>query len=194
MTGRSTASPSSTASTCRRTGGSPVASVGMMLRERTTARLRLRPVAMADLDDFVELETELRARQEPPRRPPDPADSARYLAAFVEHWERDGLGYWAALTADGAIAGYGGVQSKRRRGTACWNLYFRVRPALWGRGLATEIAREAVAVAALARPELPVLAETRPDNAGAIRVAERAGLVRQPDADGYAVLVRDPVT
>jgi RimJ/RimL family protein N-acetyltransferase len=145
---------------------------------------------MDDLEAFVALESSLRAREEPPREPPAIAESARYLAEFTRVWERGELGYWTILF-QGRIAGFGGVQPKLWRERDCWNLYYRVAPALWGLGIATETAREAIAAAAAVHPAWPVVVETRPWNATAIRVAERAGLSRQETRadDEYAVLL-----
>ncbi len=160
--------------------------------ERTTPRLRLRRVSMEDLDAFHGLEVALRAREDRPRQPPSRADSARYLAAFCDVWERGELGYWTILL-EGQVAGFGGVRAKQWRGRQCWNLYYRVAPALWGLGIATEMAGEAIAAAWSVHPDWPILAETRPGNLPAIRVAERVGLVRQPPRpdDEYAVLIRE---
>ncbi|GGP69423.1 GNAT family N-acetyltransferase [Saccharothrix coeruleofusca] len=158
----------------------------MPAAERTTARLRLRRVSVDDLDAFVALEAALR-----PERTPDVVASARYLSAFTDVWERGELGYWTVLL-HGEIVGFGGVQPKLWHGRRCWNLYYRVSPAHWGKGIATEVAREAVAAAREARPDWPVLVETRPWNAAAIRVAERVGLIRREDRDGYAVLLAEP--
>ncbi|WP_433871581.1 GNAT family N-acetyltransferase [Saccharopolyspora sp. CA-218241] len=162
----------------------------MVSIERTTGRLRLRPVRGADLDAFVGLETALRAREAPPRAAPDRDESARFLDAFVRAWADGPLGYWA-VERDDQVVGFGGVQPKEWRGQRCWNLYYRVDPGWWGRGIATEVAREAIAAGAEARPGWPVLVETRPGNTAAIRVAERAGLVRQDarPGDEYAVLL-----
>ncbi|MGM1059492.1 GNAT family N-acetyltransferase [Saccharothrix sp. Mg75] len=158
---------------------------------RSTPRLRLRRVVADDLDAFVALEAALRSREAPPRDPPDRAESARYLDAFTAVWERGELGYWA-MVFRGRVAGFGGVQPKPWRGRRCWNLYYRVHPDLWGLGLATETAREAVAAARGAHPSWPVLVETRPDNAAAVAVAERVGLTRREPEDGWAVLLLDP--
>ncbi|HWE90457.1 MAG TPA: GNAT family N-acetyltransferase [Pseudonocardiaceae bacterium] len=165
----------------------------MACYERSTARLRLRRVTMDDLAAFVALETALRAQENPPREPPASTESARYLAAFTQVWDGGELGYWTILR-DGRIAGFGGVAPKLWRDRRCWNLYYRVAPACWGLGIATEMAREAIAVAATVHPQWPVLVETRPHNTAAIRVAERAGLRRQetPADDKYAVLLREP--
>ena len=157
---------------------------------RSTSRLLLRRVAMDDLAAFVALETTLRALEEPPRDPPDAADSARYLAAFAQVWDEGELGYWT-IVVHGRVAGFGGVQPKLWRGRRCWNLYYRLAPEFQGQGIATETAREAIAAGFDDHPDWPVLVETRPWNTGAIKVAERAGLVRQaaqPD-DDYAVLL-----
>ncbi|MEV1290150.1 GNAT family N-acetyltransferase [Micromonospora sp. NPDC049679] len=158
--------------------------------ERRTARLRLRRVTMDDLEAFVALESALRAREEPPREPPATAQSARYLAAFTEVWDRGELGYWT-IVFQGRIAGFGGVQPKLWRERHCWNLYYRVAPEFWGLGIATEMAREAIAAAAVVHPAWPVVVETRAWNTAAIRVAERAGLIRQEARadDDYAVFL-----
>ncbi|XVV03952.1 GNAT family N-acetyltransferase [Actinosynnema sp. CA-248983] len=155
--------------------------------ERSTARLALRRVRMSDLPAFVALESALRAAEN--RTPPDAAESAKYLRRFTEVWDRGDLGYWA-IEMTGRVVGFGGVQP---HGDA-WNLYFRVDPARHGLGIATEMAREAVTVAGEVSPEWPVRCETRPRNTAATKVAERAGLTRIGDHDGYAVLELQPLT
>ena len=174
----------------------------MIPAERTTSRLRLRRVVADDLAAFVALEAALRAREVPPRDPPDPAESARYLTAFTSVWDRGELGYWAIGFRDGGfrngglrdgVVGFGGVQPKEWRGLRCWNLYYRVHPDLWGGGVATETAREAVAAAREAHPSWPVVVETAPGNAAAVAVAERVGLTVRERGGDRAVLVLDPV-
>ncbi|GAA1947368.1 GNAT family N-acetyltransferase [Amycolatopsis minnesotensis] len=167
----------------------------MTAYERTTARLRLRRAERTDLDAFHALEIAIRREEEPPRDPPSRETSAKYLNAFVEVWEAGELGYWTMLH-EGRIAGFGGIRLITGDHGPHWNLYYRIDPALHGRGLATEMAREALALAAEIRPQWPVMVETRPGNAAAITVAERAGLTRRPYADGdpYVVLVKNPET
>jgi RimJ/RimL family protein N-acetyltransferase len=156
----------------------------MNLTERRTDRLSLRRVRDTDLDEFVALQAALDPR------PPDRAESAGYLANFARVWDEGDLGYWS-VTYEGRVAGFGGVQPKVWRGRKCWNLYYRVHPDCQGLGIAGEVAREAIAAAAEVRPEWPVVVETDPDNLAAIRVAERAGLVRLgPEAnEKYATLL-----
>jgi RimJ/RimL family protein N-acetyltransferase len=147
----------------------------------TTQRLTLHPVSMADLDDFIALHA---ADAEP--RPDDTL--TRLPEEFCATWESGGHGYWK-IVFDGRTAGFGGVKPKTWRCRNVWNLYYRIRPELRGRGLATEMARKAVSVAAGLRPGWPVLVETRPANAAAIKVAEGLGMTRHPDADGWAVFL-----
>ena len=75
-------------------------------------------------------------------------------------------------------------------GRDCWNLYYRFRTAVAGRGYATEAARRAIDEVARAAPGEPVVAQIAPDNAPSLRVAHRLGMVRRPelDHDGYLVL------
>lgn len=152
--------------------------------ERRTERLLLRRVRDTDLDEFVALQAAITAR------PPDRETSARYLSDFVRAWDHSDLGYWS-VTYEGRVVGFGGVQPKVWRGRRCWNLYYRVHPDCQGLGIAGEVTREAIAAAAEVHPEWPVLVETDPDNVAAIRVAERAGLIRLPPEENeqYATLL-----
>lgn len=96
------------------------------------------------------------------------------------------------LELDGQVIGCAGLRPLDVSGCPCWNLYYRLAPAIWGRGYAAEAAREAVKVAQTELPPRPVVARTRPSNHAAINVALRAGLTRLPeaDADGFVVLSR----
>lgn len=156
----------------------------MNLTERRTDRLLLRRVEETDLADFDALEAAIRGASPARER------SAAYLAMFLRAWEEGDLGYWSVRYQD-RVVGFGGVQPKVWRGRECWNLYYRVHPDYQGLGIAGEVARAAITAAAEVRPEWPVLVETRPDNLPAIRVAERAGLIRlgPEENEEYATLL-----
>jgi RimJ/RimL family protein N-acetyltransferase len=108
-------------------------------------------------------------------------------AAMVERWQRswaaDGLGTWVVRRpGDPAVLGYGGCTVL---GGAVWNLGYRFAPEAQGKGLATEVAQEALTQARATRPELPVIAYLLEHNTASRRTAERVGLVlrhRAPDA------------
>jgi RimJ/RimL family protein N-acetyltransferase len=113
------------------------------------------------------------------------------LFSLVDAWENE-LSYWA-VESHGLVIGFAGVEARVVLDRPCWNLYYRFKPSAWGKGFATEVAREAVAVAEAIHPVRPTVARTRAGNIPAIRVAERAGLTRRPDLDhdAYAVLTTD---
>jgi RimJ/RimL family protein N-acetyltransferase len=75
----------------------------------------------------------------------DPADTERALARWNAHWDEHGFGLLAGeLRQTGALVSRGGPQYHR-----VWpadpELGWAVEPALWGRGLATELGAAALA-------------------------------------------------
>jgi RimJ/RimL family protein N-acetyltransferase len=123
-------------------------------------------------------------RYNPAGPDPDLAASEEALRDWIERWREDGYGYWAVAVAPAtAIVGFGGVRRFSWRGREALNLYYRLAPAVWDHGYATELAQAAVGLARAHLPHLPVIARTRPANLASIRVAERAGLARRPDLD-----------
>jgi RimJ/RimL family protein N-acetyltransferase len=81
------------------------------------------------------------------------------------------------------VVGFTGVRLMPLAGRIVLNLAYRYRPEVWGRGYATEGARAAVEAAALALPDVPVVAKTTPGNVGSQRTALAAGLVRHEALD-----------
>lgn len=108
----------------------------------------------------------------------------------MEAWDATGVGYWGVEHLD-EFVGVAGLRPLVLAERDCWNLYYRLRPSVWGRGLAAEAAAQAVAFAHELDPRLPVAARTRAANLPAKRVAEKAGLHRRDDldSDGFEVLV-----
>jgi RimJ/RimL family protein N-acetyltransferase len=154
--------------------------------ERRTTRLRLRRVTEEDIASVVALSTDPRTNRHRPTGTPS-AHQARSIAeGFVEDWDENGIGYWL-VEHEGRDVGLAGIKAVSVRGVDCWNLYYRFAPEAQGRGLASEAVREAIAVARELTPAWPVVARTRADNEGAVRLARAVGLLRRPDldADGY---------
>src|SRR5207244_2171213 len=102
-----------------------------------------------------------------------------------------GVCYWT-VELEGDVIGVAGVEPREASGRRCWNLYYLFTQRVWGRGLATEVAIEAVTVANELQPAWPVVARVRPDNHASARVASRAGLKRRPDldAEGFDVYAK----
>jgi [ribosomal protein S5]-alanine N-acetyltransferase len=124
---------------------------------------------------------------------PDLAHTHRFLAPMLEHWEVHDFGYWTVLVGGGAwpggvpgsqpadggrlVAGLGGVQHHTVDGQPVLNVYFRFAPEAQGRGLAGAVLRRVADLAREVAPGRDVVVRTRPANAAARRVAERAGYV-----------------
>jgi RimJ/RimL family protein N-acetyltransferase len=123
----------------------------------------------------------------------NPAEvESKILPAYLREYQElaDGLGSFAAVEKEtGQLAGRVSLRPANSYGlTGGTELGYRLYPAFWGRGLATEGARALIA-SAFERLHLDrVVATTMADNTGSWRVLEKCGLRRvstfyYPDAD-----------
>jgi RimJ/RimL family protein N-acetyltransferase len=140
-----------------------------------TGRLDLRAVTQQDLAELYRINSDPRTWAHLPEgRHAHPVTTREWIARAVARWEEDGLSYWTArLRTTGEVVGIGGPQ---RQPPGFWNLYYRLDPAHWGRGYATELSLAARAAAAQHSPDLPFVAWIHAHNTASRRVAERLGL------------------
>ncbi|MFI2713742.1 GNAT family N-acetyltransferase [Micromonospora sp. NPDC018662] len=151
--------------------------------ELTTARLSLRRPAPADVDLVHALHTDPRAcAHNPSDLLRDRPEARERLQRWDAHWRQHGVGYWV-VSRDDRRLGFCGVKVMRLHDRDVLNLFYRLDPAAWGDGVASEAATAVVAWATTRRPGLPVVARVRPDNVASRRVAERAGLRRAAHLD-----------
>ncbi len=144
---------------------------------------------------------------DPDRRHVDSAYTGRWLDRILADWERHAIGYWTVVVPppwwpdappevhDGErlIAGEAGVRRHEFAGSGVLNVYFRLSPAVHGRGLAGRVVNAAVEWAGRELPGTDLVIRTHRDNATAMRVARRAGFVAEgpsPDGDGLEVFRR----
>jgi ribosomal-protein-alanine N-acetyltransferase len=149
---------------------------------RRTADLLLRPVRAEDVESLVVIETDPRTTRHSPTGPPTREQAEQLLLSVVAAWDEGGPHYWA-VEHERQVVGTAGLRRATLHARECWNLYYRLSPDVWGRGFATQAAREAVDCAAALPGELPVVARTRPENSAAQRVAQKVGLERREDLD-----------
>jgi RimJ/RimL family protein N-acetyltransferase/GrpB-like predicted nucleotidyltransferase (UPF0157 family) len=99
-------------------------------------------------------------------------------------WERDGFGWWVArLRPDGRFVGRGGLRRVLIGGREEVEVGYGLVPDFWGRGLATELARESVRVGFEVLGVAELVCFTLPTNARSRRVMEKAGFCYELDVD-----------
>jgi RimJ/RimL family protein N-acetyltransferase len=97
------------------------------------------------------------------------------LTRAASRFDADGLSYWTVRLRDNyTIIGVGGVQRQR---TGAWNLNYRIHTDHQGQGLATEVARTALTLAAGFDDAVPAISWIAEHNIPSRRVAENLGLV-----------------
>lgn len=151
---------------------------------------------LQDLDEVFQIYSDPRVWTHfPSGRMVTREEAGAFLLTRLADWEIDGLGMWIVRESDGGpVLGTCGCGVRRmpmaeewnpNRIEAYWNLGYRFRPEVQGRGYASEISRLAVARAQELKPELPVIAYLLEHNVASRRVAEKIGLSlqhRAPDA------------
>lgn len=157
----------------------------------TSARLGFRPWRDADRAPFAAMNADPEVRRYFPdvqTRAESDASVDRLVAAFA----RDGHTFWAVDTLDdGAFAGMLGVLLQREMPTVLpeptYEIGWRLRRGLWGRGLATEGAAANLAWAFATTDAERVVAFTTVANAPSRRVMEKAGMRYAGDFDHPAL-------
>jgi RimJ/RimL family protein N-acetyltransferase len=151
-----------------------------------TARLLLRPLAIADIDEFVALHDDAEVTRFIQR--PDRPAAEELLQSIEREWLERGHGIFAVLDrVTGRFLG--------RAGLKYWGQFDEIevgwvlRRDAWGHGYATEAARACLnwGFASLERPYFTSM--IHPENEASIRLAGRSGMSRLR----RDVLLGDPV-
>lgn len=150
-----------------------------------TERLILRIPYLEDTADVFSIHSNPEANNHNPAGPMKDLDETQErVAGWINDWTEYGIGYWAVIERfHKKVIGVSGVRVMEWSGRQILNLYYRYGPEVWGKGYATEVAKEALGAAQSYQPDLPVVCRTRPTNIPAMRVAERIWLQRRPDLD-----------
>ena len=147
----------------------------------TTARLHLRRPLPDDLDALAAVFEQEAVWHWPFRRGRTREETAAFLDRTIRHWDTLGYGLWLVVDlAAGRVVGYAGlsVPAFLPEILPAVEVGWRLEPAVWGRGYATEAATAALdeAFSALGLAEVCSLPE--PGNLASVRVCERLGMRR----------------
>jgi len=146
-----------------------------------TARLAGRRPEPGDAAAFARIFTDGRVAEEAwPEHLRTTDRAGMLLADVIAHWERWGFGPWTVLL-DGAVIGYDGLRHADVGGRPEVELMWFFDPDHWGRGYATEMAREAVRVAFEVLEIDEVVAQTVDVNRASRAVMERLGMAHERD-------------
>lgn len=106
-----------------------------------------------------------------------PERAERAIATWLAHWDAHGFGMWVARDREsGTLAGRGGPQLSLNLGEAAVELGWVVVPALWGRGIGTEIGEASMRAMQDARGVREFVAKTLTDNGASMRIMTKLGL------------------
>jgi ribosomal-protein-alanine N-acetyltransferase len=109
-------------------------------------------------------------------------ETANYLRDNLDHWDRYGYGMWVFRDrADGRFVGRAGLRNTRVGGNDEVELAYALVAEYWGRGLATEIAKEILKLA-FERLDLEgIVCFTLPTNLASRRVMAKVGFEYERD-------------
>ena len=152
-----------------------------------TERLVLRDFRLSDLDAHAATLGNRDVVRHLGGQPFDREDSLRRLTMAAGQWPLQGIGYWAVeRKSDGRLVGQVGFADFQRNMkpdiAGLPEMGWIFDPVVHGQGIAGEAARAALAWIdeQVAPPQVPAIISI--ENAKSMRLAERLGFVREPDA------------
>ena len=150
-----------------------------------TERLRGRRPVPEDLEELARIWTDPRVPEDAwPASLRSVEDAARVLRATIAHWERWGFGPWTVVErATDTVVGRVGLQHALVAGRPEVEVAWFVDASAWGRGYATEMAREAVRAGFEALELTTLVSLTTPANAASQAVMRKLGFRFEADVE-----------
>ncbi len=147
-----------------------------------THRLRLRRFVPGDLEAIAGVFTDPRVARHTLTGVLPMEAVSRWLERIISSYRLHEHGVWAVVhREDAKVIGYCGLSCPPVDGRPQFEIGFRLLPAYWGRGLATEAAAAARDVAFGPLALTRVICLIQPENAASIRVAEKIGMRHERD-------------
>jgi RimJ/RimL family protein N-acetyltransferase len=156
--------------------------------EIETARLRLRPYTLKDLDELAAILSNPEVMRYSPRGiiPEEKVKQATQvtLEFFINHWQQYGFGVWAVVQKDTAkLLGHCGLNFLPNSPEV--EILYRLDQGCWNRGIATEAAKASLRYGFEEAKRDRIVAITVPEHLASRRVMEKIGMKYEKDAHFY---------
>jgi ribosomal-protein-alanine N-acetyltransferase len=145
-----------------------------------TARLRLRPLTLADADAYhAAILSDPDVMRYLPGGQPLPRDRAGFtIQCQIDNWARDGIGLWAVERAeDGRLIGHCGLM--HLPDSTEIEVAYALAQSVWGQGFAPEAAHAALRFGFEERGLARIVAVAVPANVASQRVMEKIGMTNE---------------
>lgn len=142
-----------------------------------TPRLRLEPFRDEHFDGLYEMNSDPAVMRYITGRPDTREETRAGIERVKARWAELGYSWWAFIDrASGELVGAGAIQHLNRDTSQPLEIGWRLKPAHWGKGLASEAAQHMAAFAFddLRTPLLLSICD--PDNPASARVMQRLGM------------------
>jgi [ribosomal protein S5]-alanine N-acetyltransferase len=150
-----------------------------------TDRLLAEPLALAHADELAALHADERVMATMGGSTATADESDAWLERNLHHADEPGFGVFVFRErATGRFVGRGAIRHIVIGGRQEVEIGYALAPAMWGRGLATEMAEWLVAYAAESGVA-GLVAYTEPTNGASRRVLEKAGFVYERDVEHH---------
>ena len=138
----------------------------------------LRAPLISDTDAAIAIHCDPQTNLYRPGGSPTGQEVSAYIPEWIAQWKKNGIGYWTLIDKmDETIVGFGGITLKQIGPHYGLNLYFRLSPTVWGKGLASFIGKSAFVEAFEKRDSEEVYGLVRPANKPSCRALERLGMM-----------------
>ena len=145
---------------------------------RHTPRLLLRAPEPTDVDPLFAIQGNREAMKYT-FCAPDREATAAHIASYAARFDEDGFAPWTVVLASAQrVIGWGGLNKDPSAPEWGVEVAYYFDRAYWGRGLATELVRESLALAFEDLGLEDVGAFAKPENVASVRVLEKCGFAR----------------